>query len=228
MPALSGVGELWLRFYEQMMPTEWQDGEIDDTTWHELLRAFIGVKKLHLCAALSQELSRVLQADDIGPDLGLLPDLQEIVSEDELSDVDDLFSSFTHTRRIAGRPVGLASAYWYKAKALDAYTASPGHPDEISFSKGEILYVTNVSGRWWQAQKEDNILGLAPSNYLQIIRPPAGSNNGLHQAKALCAYTASLDDPDKFSFSQDEILDIIDMSGKQWRALKEDGTLGST
>ncbi|KAH9023013.1 hypothetical protein EDB84DRAFT_481036 [Lactarius hengduanensis] len=140
MPALSGVEELWLRFYEQMIPTEWQDGEIDDTTWHELLRAFIG-------------------ADGIGPDPGLLPELQEILSEDESSDVDDLFSSFTRTRRIAGRPVGLASAYWYKAKALDAYTASPDYPDEISFSKGEILYVTNVSGRWWQAHKEDNVLG---------------------------------------------------------------------
>ena len=37
-------------------------------TWHDLLRAFIQVKELHLCAALSKELSRALQVDDVGSD----------------------------------------------------------------------------------------------------------------------------------------------------------------
>jgi hypothetical protein len=73
MPALFGVEMLTLKFYEQMLPTEWQNGEIDGTTWHELLRAFFGVKALHLCAALLQELSRALQVDDVGSDPGLLP-----------------------------------------------------------------------------------------------------------------------------------------------------------
>ena len=104
MPALFGVEELKLRFYEQMIPTEWQNDEIDGTTWHELLRAFIGVKKLRLCAALSQELSRALQADDVGSDPGLLPGLGEIVSEFARHE-HSLFDSFIHARRIAGRPV---------------------------------------------------------------------------------------------------------------------------
>ncbi|KAH8995956.1 hypothetical protein EDB92DRAFT_1942866 [Lactarius akahatsu] len=81
MPTLFNVEELKLKFYEQMMPTEWQDGEVDHTMWHELLRTFTGVKELHLCAALLQELSRVLQVDDVGSDPGILPSLQEIVCE---------------------------------------------------------------------------------------------------------------------------------------------------
>jgi hypothetical protein len=105
MPSLSGVENLRLKFYEQAMPTEWRNGEIDGTTWHELLRAFVGAKMLRLCAALSEELSRALQLNDVGSDPGLLPGLQEIVSELERSDAHNLFRLFTHARRIAGRPV---------------------------------------------------------------------------------------------------------------------------
>ena len=33
--------------------------------WHELLRSFIGVRVLDICSALSLELSRALQLDDV-------------------------------------------------------------------------------------------------------------------------------------------------------------------
>src|SRR6266702_50655 len=45
----------------------------------ELLRSFIEVNELRICGALSQELSRALEVDEVELDLGLLLDLQEIV-----------------------------------------------------------------------------------------------------------------------------------------------------
>jgi hypothetical protein len=105
MHTLSRVEELRLVFHEETTPTEWEDGEIGDITWHELLRVFVGVKELHVCAGLSQELSRALQADVGSNPAGFLPSLKEIVSQFEGSDGEHLFSSFIGARRIAGYPV---------------------------------------------------------------------------------------------------------------------------
>ncbi|TFK81655.1 hypothetical protein K466DRAFT_557664 [Polyporus arcularius HHB13444] len=57
----------------------------------------------------------------------------------------------------------------YRAKALYNYTASPDDPNEITFSKNEILEILDKNGKWWQARKQDGTVGIAPSNYLQII-----------------------------------------------------------
>ncbi|KZP25366.1 hypothetical protein FIBSPDRAFT_855896 [Athelia psychrophila] len=59
--------------------------------------------------------------------------------------------------------------YSYTAKALYAYTASADDPNEISFAKGEVLDIVDKQGKWWQAKKADGTIGIAPSNYLQII-----------------------------------------------------------
>ena len=40
------------------------------------------------------------------------------------------------------------------------------------------------------------------------------------------AVTGNSDVPDEISFSKDEIIDIIDKTGKWWQVRKEDGTLG--
>ena len=78
MPVLSGMETLTLDFHEEVMPAEWQGaGEIDDTTWHELLRSFIGVKELRIWNSLSEELSRALE---IALDPGLLP-LENLIIE---------------------------------------------------------------------------------------------------------------------------------------------------
>jgi len=60
-------------------------------------------------------------------------------------------------------------SYQYRAKALYAYAASADDPSEISFAKGEILDIVDKQGKWWQAKKTDGAIGIAPSNYLQII-----------------------------------------------------------
>ena len=105
-PVLSVVEKLTLNLNPigYMTPTELQNNEIDSTTWHELLRSFIGVKELHIDRFLSEELSRALEVDDIGSDPGLLSSLQELLSETRTP---NSFSSFIYTRMDAGRPVML-------------------------------------------------------------------------------------------------------------------------
>jgi hypothetical protein len=131
MHMLFGVEELRLIFHEETMPTEWENGGIDCTTWHELLRVFFGVKELHICAALLQELSRALQVDDVlGSDPGFLPGLQEIATDFEGIDRRYLFSSFIRTRQIAGKPIRYSPSVvvLVTAKALYACVSSDSLP----------------------------------------------------------------------------------------------------
>ena len=99
IPALSNIERLSLDFFGRNIPTELQDGEIDSTTWHELLRLFIEMKELYVDKMLLEELSRALLVDEVGLDPGFLPNLQNITAED------DRFISFIETRQIVGRPV---------------------------------------------------------------------------------------------------------------------------
>ena len=107
IPTLSGVEELSLVPGYQGIPTEMRNGAIDSETWYDLLRTFIGVKQLRIRNALSEELSRALQVDEVGSDPGFLPNLQCIIAKN------NMFTSFIDTRQVVGRPVQFEECQWY-------------------------------------------------------------------------------------------------------------------
>ncbi|KAI8364925.1 hypothetical protein BD560DRAFT_448328 [Blakeslea trispora] len=54
-----------------------------------------------------------------------------------------------------------------QATALHNYQASAEDPNELSFSKNEVLEILDKRGNWWQARKQDGTTGIVPSNYFQ-------------------------------------------------------------
>jgi len=59
-----------------------------------------------------------------------------------------------------------------KARALYDYRAT--RPDELSFSKGDVIILISADGEWWQGKK-DNKVGLFPSSHVRIIKKKAGA-----------------------------------------------------
>ena len=77
---------------------------LNNLLWHELLRPFIEVKKLHIGSLLTLELSKALESDS---EELVLPGLQELVASLRIDDAAIALTAFFDTRESMGRPVHL-------------------------------------------------------------------------------------------------------------------------
>ena len=120
IPSPADVERFTIDFYDKTLPSELQDGGIDCTTWLELLSSFIGVKELHVCGGLMEELSKALQVDEVGSNPGFLPDLQDIVCDSQWVPSDNNpFASFIDARRVTGRPVRFSPSPTQRRRIAD-------------------------------------------------------------------------------------------------------------
>jgi len=62
------------------------------------------------------------------------------------------------------------TVYGYRAQAMYSYTASVDDPNELSFTKGEMMDIVDNQGKWWQARKADGSIGIVPSNYMKLVQ----------------------------------------------------------
>ena len=116
IPTPTDVERLTLEFYDTTPPSELQDGGIDCTTWVELLNSFIGVKELHVCDGLLEELSRALQVDGVESNPGFLPNLQYIIC---VPSGNDLFTSFIDARRVTGHQIQFLSPQAWRRRIIN-------------------------------------------------------------------------------------------------------------
>ncbi|KAG1051688.1 hypothetical protein G6F46_009320 [Rhizopus delemar] len=58
--------------------------------------------------------------------------------------------------------------YAIPVTAVHNYEGNKTDPNELSFSKGETMYVYEKRGYWWQAKKSNGEIGVIPSNYVRL------------------------------------------------------------
>ncbi|KAJ1656273.1 Transmembrane osmosensor [Dispira simplex] len=112
------------------------------------------------------------QVQHWGGDVGMhhhLPDHSMVAKTLATSGSHTMSVANSQVIRIPSMPLIPATTYAYKARAKYMYEANPDDPNELSFEKDEILEIFEIKGKWWQARKQDDSVGIVPSNYLEII-----------------------------------------------------------
>ncbi|KAJ1332600.1 hypothetical protein BSLG_008229 [Batrachochytrium salamandrivorans] len=70
-------------------------------------------------------------------------------------------------------PLDVGTNQGRKVKALYTYEANTDDPTEVAFTKGEIMTIIEIKGKWWKVSKTlangTTFEGIAPSNYLELM-----------------------------------------------------------
>ncbi|KAJ6542618.1 hypothetical protein B0H19DRAFT_303932 [Mycena capillaripes] len=123
---------------------------------------------------------------------------------------------------------GSRSSYRSKVKARKDFTADPDDPDEISFSKGEILDVVDRQGKWWLVQNSDGSVGIAPSDYFSLLDVDDRQIENLpnRSSGGTSVYLDGTAESGR-SFSQEEIFEVVEKQLEWWKAPKPQGSGGA-
>ena len=140
--------------------------------------------------------------------------------------------------------------YRYKARAIHTFIANPDNETEISVIRDEILYVSDINGRWWHARKGNGGKGVIPSKYLELMDRPAWlkhARNDLPKvddciepssedkpvtkvakyARAISDYEANSDHANEINLTKNELLDVLDVNEEWLQVRKADGETGT-
>jgi hypothetical protein len=108
-PSLSTVENLYI-YHHQYSEPKWQDDEMENAHWLELLRPFTIVKSLYICELFSPHLAPTLQVLGEESMTEVLPVLQNVFVEglQPSGPVQDSIFQFVAARQLSGRPIAIS------------------------------------------------------------------------------------------------------------------------
>lgn len=110
LPPFSTLGRLDIR--EDFFPPHWQDDDVENTQWLDLLRPFTALTNLHLVKDLARLVAPALQelaTGGLGNVTEVLPMLQNLVIDriHPSSPIQEAVLKFTSARQLSGHPVAV-------------------------------------------------------------------------------------------------------------------------